>query len=202
MERKTIMSYFEEKYGDNEFVMNVLKKKNTNELRQDYKKDIDRDKKENKILEKGTITYTIDFDYNSRKEIEEYMWDNNMFTMYDGEIRYRCSNDGRLLGVPLEFIEQLKKKFELKLSREMYILGRNDLKKIKIGDKVKITTSGLFGNTSDQGTACSVTENEIIIRKYRSKTKGYALNVGDECHIERIKTFQKVSQQQNKNLIL
>lgn len=193
MERKVIMDYFEEKYRDNEYIISILKERNIDELREDYKRDIKRDKKENDILESGTITYTIDFNYNSRKDVEEYMWDNDMFTIYDGDIKYRNSNDGRLLGVPIEFIEQLKKKLELKLSREMYVLGRSDLKNLKIGDKVKITTSGLFGKTNDQGTVYSITGNEIIVRKYRSKTKGYTLNVGDECYIEKIKAFQKVS---------
>ena len=193
MDKKTIMDYFNKKYGDNEFIMDILKKKDTNELMQDYEKSIDRDKKENVILEKGTITYTIDFDYNSRKEVEKYMWDNNMFTMFNGEIKYRNSNDGRLLGVPVEFINQLKKKFELKLSREMYILGRNDLKSFKVGDKVEITTSGIFGMSSDQGTIYDIKDDEIIVRKYRSKTKGYTLEVGDECYIEKIEKFEKVS---------
>lgn len=193
MERKMIIDYFEGKYGDNEFVMDSINKRDISELRQDYKRDIKRDKKENDILENGTTTYTIDFDYNSRKEVEEYMWENDMFTIYDGDIKYRNSNDGRLLGVPVEFIDQLKKKFELKLSREMYILGRNDLRKLKIGDKVKIITDGLFGKTSNQGTVYSITGDEVIVRKYRSKTVGYTLNVGDECYIEKVKVFQKVS---------
>ncbi len=193
MEIKMIMNYFEEKYGDNEFVMDFLKKKDPSELKQDYTRSIRRDKKENDILENGTITYTIDFDYNSRKDVEEYMWNNDMFTIYDGEIKYRNSNDGRLLGVPVEFINQLKKKFELKLSREMYILGRNDLKKLKVGDKVNIIADGIFGKSSDQGTVYSITEDEIVIRKYRSRTKGYTLKVGDECYIEKINKFQRVS---------
>lgn len=193
MEIKMIMNYFEEKYGDSEFVMDILRKKDINELEQDYIRSIKRDKKENDILESGTITYTIDFDYNSRKDVEEYMWNNDMFTIFDGEIKYRNSNDGRLLGVPVEFINQLKKKFELKLSREMYILGRNDLKSLKVGDKVKITTSGIFGRSSDQGTIYGIKDDEIIVRKYRSKTKGYTLEVGDECYIEKIEKFEKVS---------
>ncbi len=192
MERKMIMDYFEEKYGDNEFIMDILKKKDMNELRLDYQRSVARDKKVKDILEQGTTTYTIDFDYNSREEIEKYMWDNNMFTMFNGEIQYRCSSDGRLLGVPVEFVEQLKKKFKLKLSREMRILGRNDLKKFKIGDKVRITTDGIFGKSRVQGTVYDIKDDEIIVRKYRSRTKGYTLRVGDECYIEKIKKFQKV----------
>lgn len=192
MERKMIMDYFEEKYGDNEFIMDTLKKKDMNELRLEYQRSVARDKKVKDILEQGTTTYTIDFDYNSREEIEKYMWDNNMFTMFNGEIQYRCSSDGRLLGVPVEFVEQLKKKFKLKLSREMRILGRNDLKKFKIGDKVRITTDGIFGKSRVQGTVYDIKDDEIIVRKYRSRTKGYILKVGDECYIEKIKKFQKV----------
>lgn len=192
MERKMIMDYFEEKYGDNEFIMDTLRKKDMNELRLDYQRSVARDKKVKDILEQGTTTYTIDFDYNSREEIEKYMWDNNMFTMFNGEIQYRCSSDGRLLGVPVEFVEQLKKKFKLKLSREMRILGRNDLKKFKIGDKVRITTDGIFGKSRVQGTVYDIKDDEIIVRKYRSRTKGYILKVGDECYIEKIKKFQKV----------
>lgn len=187
-----IMDYFEEKYGDNEFIMDTLKKKDMNELRLEYQRSVARDKKVKDILEQGTTTYTIDFDYNSREEIEKYMWDNNMFTMFNGEIQYRCSSDGRLLGVPVEFVEQLKKKFKLKLSREMRILGRNDLKKFKIGDKVRITTDGIFGKSRVQGTVYDIKDDEIIVRKYRSRTKGYILKVGDECYIEKIKKFQKV----------
>jgi len=31
------------------------------------------------------------------------------------------------------------------------------------------------------------------VKKYRSRSKGYVLNVGDECSIKKIKNFQKVS---------
>lgn len=193
MDKKTIMDYFEEKYKDNEFIMDLLKGKDITELKQDYKRSIKRDKKENSILENGTLTYTIDFDNSKRNEVKEYMMDNNMFTMFNGEINYNCGNDGRLLGVPIEFIEQLKRKFEIKLSREMYILGKNGLKEFKIGDRVEIVADGIFGKSSDQGTVYNIKEDKIVIRKYRSKTKGYTLKVGDECYINKIKKFKKVS---------
>lgn len=191
--REELLNHFKVKYTDNNFILDVLESKTTEELQKIYETEIKREVMENEILDNGTVTYTIDFDHKLRKDVEKYMWDNNMFTMYDGKISYRCSNDGRLLGVPIKFIEELQKKFNLKLSRKMYILGKKDIQNFKVGDKISITTSGIFGNSMNQGTVYEVDEDTITVRKYRSRTKGYTLSVGDECNIEKIDKFQKVS---------
>lgn len=192
--RKKILEYYQKKYQGSRFLLDIIEDKSTEELEKAYKKDLIRDKKENSIIKNGTTTFTIDFDYKVRKEVEKFMWDNNMFTLFNGEIKYRNSSDGRLLGVPIEFIEELKKKFELKLSREVRILGKNELKNFKVGDKVTITIGDMFGGQiNKQGTVYEVSEDEIIVRAYRSKTKGYTLTAGGEYSIRKINKFKTVS---------
>jgi len=193
MKRKELLSYFKNKYLGNEFVLNVIDTKTTDELISAYKETIKREEKESEMLENGTVTYTIDFNYNLRKDVEKYMLDHNMFTMFDGKISYRCGNDGRLLGVPIQFIEELQKKFELKMLRKMHILGRQGIRSLQEGDKVSILMNDIFGNSIDQGTICKIDSDMVTVKKYRSRSKGYVLNVGDECSIKKIKNFQKVS---------
>lgn len=193
MNRKEIEQYFINKYNGDTFFIDALKSKNDSELKKVYDRSITRDNKENEILDNGTKTFTIDFDEKLNKEVEKYMWEHNLFTMFDGKIQYRCSNDGRLLGVPIQFIEDLQKEFDIKMSREMYILGRKDIQGLEVGDKVSVLTSGIFGNSLQQGTVYLIKDDEVVIRKYRSKTKGWTLNVGDECMIEKITKFQKAS---------
>lgn len=195
LNREKLISYFKEKYKDNSMILNVLNEKTTEELQKIY--NIEKQRKENKnwILENGTITYTIDFDEKLNKEIERFMWDHGMFTVFKAKINYRCTNDGRLTGVPVKFIEELENNFNIEFvrSREMYILGKKDIERFKIGDKVIILVDGILGNMETQGTIYDITDQEITIRKYRSKSKGYTFSVGDEVKIKKINKFRKVS---------
>lgn len=191
--REELTGYFTELYKDNEFALKSMESKTTEELQTIYLRSVKREAAQNEILENGTITYTIDFDDNLNKEVEKFLWDNDMFTIYDGQFKYRNGNDGRLIGVPIQFIEELKKKFEVKMHRKKYILGRKDIQNLKVGDKVTVTLDGMFGAYENQGTVHSINEDEIIIRQYRSRSKGWTLEIGKEVSIERVKSFQKAS---------
>lgn len=193
MNKDELRNYYMEKYEGKEWILKSILEKTDEELQAIYEIEKTREENEKEILENGAVTHTISFDYELRKEVEKYMWDHGMFTMYDGDINYRCGSDGVLVGVPIQFIKELQKQFDLKLSREMYILGRKDINNFKVGDKVKIVTSGTFWDIEDQGTVHSINDDEIVVRKYRSRTKGYAFNVGDECKLEKINKFQKVA---------
>jgi|GEM_PF-5088692 len=200
--KSKIESYVKEKYSDYpRLIRNILKSlenKSDQELLDIYNRLKKRDDQEKQFLENGTTTFRINYDnLDVEKEIIEFMKNNEMFCLYDGQFDYQIrAGNYCIVGVPIEFINKIKEKFKDKIKYidfERKILGYKDIEKLKVGDKVKIILNGIFGLTEAQGTVFSISDNEVIIRKYRSKTKGYTLKVGHEGFIEKIKKFQKTA---------
>lgn len=195
MTKQELINYFVENhnYGlmSKDQFIKMLEEKTTEELQELHAIDIKRKQNENEVFENGTLAYMIDFKYDLRKNIEKYMWDQGMFTIYNGRANYGCSSDGRLYYVPIQFVNELSKHFEITTVNEMYILGRKDISNFSEGDKVKITTNGILGYSDRQGTVVNVEDDQILVRKYRSKKQGYALKIGQECFIEKISKFNK-----------
>ena len=82
----------------------------------------------------------------------------------------------------LKIKEEFKGKVKLDLKR--HVLGQNEVKDFKIGDKVIITTQNFIGGYStSKGTICNIDDKKVTIRKYRSKTKGWYLRYGEEGSI-------------------
>jgi hypothetical protein len=195
MNREFLIKYFEEKYADNKFILETIKEKSTEELQKIYNVSQLREENEKEIVENGTVTYTIDFDENLSSDIQRFMWEHGMFTTYDGKFNYRCSNDGRLVSVPIKFILEIEKHFNITVSksREMYILGKKDIDSLNVGDKVLIIHDSILGKMKKQGTVIDKNENEIIVRKYKSRKAAYIFSAGEEIKIEKISKFQKAS---------
>jgi len=71
---------------------------------------------------------------------------------------------------------------ELKIDAEYKYLEQSDLNLFKKGDKVKV---GLFfGN--QKGVVYSITDDQIVIRKFHSQSKGWIFNVGNKFDVERV----------------
>ena len=148
------------------------------------------------IIENGITTYRIS--YGSEGEIQSsivnFMKENEMYCFYDGKVNWSIHiGNYCIVGIPEEFIPILQEKFgeiikgvDLKRST----LSRKDITGLKEGDKVKVTTENAFAGISrDQGTIYKITDNEVTVRMYRSKTKGYRLRVGEAGSIEKISKF-------------
>ncbi len=199
--RQEIEAYFTNLYKDSiifDHTMNVMKSKTDEELQKIYEISIRREKEENEILNNGTTTYRFSYETNQdEKEIIEYMQNNEMYTIEDGRINYRIRvGNYCIVGVPAHQLEQLKEHFGNRIKYvdlERTIVSRKMIHDLKEGDKVKLVLDGIFGLQTAQGTVFSIEDNQITIRQYRSKTKGYVLNVGQYGHIEKVKAFQKVS---------
>lgn len=200
--KSKIEAYVKEKYSEHpRLIRNILQSlenKSDQELLETYNRFKRRDEQEKEILENGTITYRINYDsLEDEKQIIEYMKNNEMFCLYDGQFDYQIRvGNYCIVGVPLEFLNQIQEKFNNSIKyidHERKILGRKDIKNLKVGDKVKVTLDGIFGLSEAQGTVFSISENEIVVRKYKSKTQGYVLKVGHTGSIEKIKKFQKTA---------
>lgn len=194
--REELISYFTEKYKDNQFIEPDFDSKETELLQEAYAHDIFIKEEEEKILMNGLTTYRISYDtLETQNEIVEYMKENKMYT-YDED---GLTNNVRIgnyciVHVPEYFVDELKKKFRERITYtdlKSQWLGTNDFKNLKVGDKVKLTVNGMFGNSICQGTVYAIDESSITVRKYRSKTQGYVLNAGEQGKIEKIATFMK-----------
>jgi hypothetical protein len=200
--KSEIEAYVKEKYSEHpRLIRNILQSlenKSDQELLETYNRLKRRDEQEKEILENGTITYRINYDsLEDEKQIIEYMKNNEMFCLYDGQFDYQIRvGNYCIVGVPLEFLSQIQEKFNNSIKfidHERKILGRKDIRNLKVGDKVKVILDGIFGLSEAQGTVFSISENEVVVRKYKSKTQGYVLKVGHTGSIEKIKKFQKTA---------
>ena len=75
------------------------------------------------------------------------------------------------------------------LSQTKYI---NKIKKLAENhpDKVKILAENMLGGLSQsQGTIYKISDCEIVVKAYRSKTKGYRLTIDMPGSIEKISKF-------------
>lgn len=194
--KNEILEYFNNKYINDDFIINTIKQTPDNELVEIYEKDLMRSKEEKEVFENGLTTYRLNYETKEDEiQIVKYMKENNMYCFDDGILNYRIRvGNYCIVGVPEKFLNELQEKFNIKwvdLKRE--VIGKKDIENLKVGDKVKIYTDGIFGLSVDQGTIYEINESEIIVRKYKSKTKGYIIEVGQYGSIEKISKFSKVA---------
>lgn len=198
MDRNKLIDYFTLQYKERGFftdkeIEKILAEKSTEELDRIYNIEQLREENKNKIYKKSFKAYQIEFSNEDSKEIARYSINRGMFKVYENEISYNLRADHTLFYVPDVFVQELEKHFNIKRLDCINILGRDQLSNFKIGDKVKITFNNWYGGTVEQGTIHSIKDDEIMIRKYRSRSKGFTFKVGEECNIVKIKAFNKVS---------
>ncbi|WP_299831339.1 hypothetical protein [uncultured Metabacillus sp.] len=194
--KNEIINYFTEKYSDNEFILDAISKSTEEQLQEKYQLSLYRDQEENNILENGTYTYRLSYETKEDEEaILNYMRDNKMYTFDEDGLNFRIRvGNYCIVGVPEKFINKLKENFNIThMDLKRKIIGKKDIEGLKVGDKVKVYIDGIFGLSSDQGTIYEINENEVIVRKYRSRTKGYTIQIGHIGEIEKVSKFTKTA---------
>lgn len=173
-----------------------IEKKSDAELLTMYNREITNRNIIKDIVENGITTNRIF--YGTEREVQtsivKFMKENGMYCFYDGKVDWNIHiGNYCIVGIPEQFIPILQEKFgdnikgvDLKRST----LSRKDIAGLKEGDKVRVVTENAFaGMSQSQGTIYKITENEVTVRIYRSKTKGFRLRIGDAGSIERISKF-------------
>jgi hypothetical protein len=114
------------------------------------------------------------------KKVESYLVENNLINNHF-RIGNFCIN-----GIPANSATEIQSKFNAThIDNQKEILERDDIKAFTIGDKVKVFFENAWSQISeDKGTVYSIEGETITIKKYRSKTKGYTLQVGQVGKIE------------------
>lgn len=188
------MNSFKSEFRSKEEYYKTISSKATEELNKAYHLEQLRKNNEQMLHKHGTDAYMIEYSKEEAQDIANYMWNNGMFKIYDDRVVYdRFKTDGLLYYVPLKFVEELEKHFNIFRSKYIHILGKSELNNFSVGDKVKIKFNNWYGDTVEQGTVHSINDDEIVIRKYRARAKGFTLKAGEECNIEKINSFVKVS---------
>jgi len=150
------------------------------------------------IHNNGVTTYRLNYhDKDLEKRIIEYMRKNNMYLFYDNRIETIHTGNYCIVGIPLNFVEGLKLHFkEELLNDDMYFdlerktISKANLKGFKVGDKIRFSGENMLGGiTYQNGTIYSIENDNILVRLYKSKTKGYRVKVGGVGNIERINKF-------------
>ena len=126
----------------------------------------------------------------AKKAIKEYITNNDIPVIRDGKVNVGwyfgnyCVCFLRIADAD-KLIEDLKEHKIVKDLHRHYI-GKNELQGFNIGDKVYCYAENFFGGISQsKGTIYNITDNQVTIRKYRSKNKGWILNFGNVGKIER-----------------
>ena len=90
-------------------------------------------------------------------------------------------------GIPTEIAQEFKNKYNAhSIDNYKDILEIDDIRNLKIGDKVKIFFNNTWAQYSeDKGTVYAIENDSVVIKKYRSKTKGYILRAGEIGRIEK-----------------
>lgn len=148
------------------------------------------------IYNNGITTNRINFYMDTVKfnEVVRFMKENNMYTLdaesYVPNFRVYTGNNC-IPHVPVQFLSEIEKFVgePLIVDLEHRRIGRNDIDKLNVNDKVIITTYGVFGNSEIKGTVIHKEDNSIHVRPYRSKSKYYDIKVLSLCDIKIIANF-------------
>ena len=174
----------------------VLKNKSYEELTEIYNRSKLTDEIMQDMISNGVTTYRINYrsDREQQKELIAYMKQNNMYCIYDGRIDWNIHvGNYCIVGIPEQFIKELKNKypdFIYSVDLKKTTLSKKDIEGLKEGDKVKILAENMLGGLSQsQGTIYKISDYEIVVKAYRSKTKGYRLTIGKPGSIEKILKF-------------
>ena len=114
-----------------------------------------------------------------KKEIMEDIKENNI-KAFRWEEGFTTPDWGSycMYGLPYEKAVEYAEKYELSIDMIKPILQNSDIDSVQVGDKVQYKTDSIFGLILNKGTIYAKTENTVIIRLYRSKTKGHTLKAG------------------------
>lgn len=88
-----------------------------------------------------------------------------------------------LPGVPIDVAEEMTVKYGLHIDNIRNILDREDIENVNVGDRVTVELCSDFGYFRSKGTVIKKDNAEIVVKKYRSRTKGWYIRVGDEGSI-------------------
>lgn len=186
-------NHFDEKYKNNEFGNPSLTATNE-KLLWAYEKEMYINKEENEIFENGTNLYFMNFPENQQQEIKQFVKENDMYT-YNYEyqridyVRPRIENN-RIMYLPEKFVSVLESQFNVEKEKVCTVLGNEEIKNYKVGQKVKLIDMESIFNDIEHGTVIS-NDDELIIRKYRTKNKGWKYSAGDIVKIEKIDSFKR-----------
>jgi len=146
----------------------------------------------------GITTYRLNYHYKDiEKKILKYMRENGMYLFYDNRIETIHTGNYCIVGIPSHFVEALKLHFkdefennDIYFDLERKTLSKANLQGFKVGDKVRFSGENMMGGiTFKIGTIYSIESDSILVRLYRSRTKGYRVKVGGVGSIERINKF-------------
>jgi len=83
-----------------------------------------------------------------------------------------------MVGLPYDKAIEYANKYDLKVDLNKTIIQKFDIDGLKVGDKIQYTVDSMFGDILNKGTVYSIEGNALIVRLYKSKTKGHVLRVG------------------------
>ena len=97
-----------------------------------------------------------------------------------------------LINIPEDLLLEIKAKFPEGNKGIQYrncktFIEEDDLKIFNIGDKITIEylETDFFPVTNAKGTIYNIKNNTLIIRAYKSKTKGWYISSGDNCRLKK-----------------
>ena len=186
-------NYFDEKYKNNEFGNPALTATDSNILWA-YEKEMYINKEENEIFENGTNLYFVNFPENQHQEIKQFVKENDIYTYnYERQridyVRPKIEND-RIMFLPEKFVSVLESQFNVEKEKVCTVLGNEEIKNYKVGQKVKLIDMGSIFSDVEYGTVVS-NDDELIIRKYRARNRGWKYSAGDMVKIKKIDSFKK-----------
>ena len=124
----------------------------------------------------------------------QFMRDNNMYTFDDSNILDFSIRQGNncLPYVPIKFVSEIENYLNMKIKKDLFrhFLGKKEIEKFIVGQKVEIIIYNTFGDTTVKGTVTQTYNNKIHVRPYKSKNKYYELKVLSECSINVIDSFK------------
>lgn len=203
--RKELVDYFTLRYQKNGFfsdpeIEQMLAEKATEELQVTYNYNLKVSREKQSILENGLTTYELIFNMYKQAKICKnklltFLHSIEAYSYEDNEIKFFHSKRGAdsIRRIPKKFIQKIENEFpDLKTKKDSTIIGKNDISSFNVGDKVLLQFNNWYGGSTEKGTVHAINDNEIIIRKYRSRSTGWTFAAGDECNIEKINSFQEV----------
>lgn len=150
---------------------------------------------ETDIYNNGLDVCRINFymDNENFKKAMQFMIDNNMYTFDDSNILDFSIRQGNncLPYVPEKFVSEIEKHLNMEIKTDLFrhFLGKNEIKKFIVGQKVEIIIYNVFGDSTVKGTVIQTNDDNIHVRPYRSKNKYYEIKVGSECTVNLIDKF-------------
>lgn len=143
-----------------------------------------------KVKKEGINIIRINYENKeTEKELQDFIKENNIKQYKDHNISEGSYRGNFCLPYIIEdHADIIKETFKdrVRLDNKRHILGSKEAENINIGDKVTINAPNFIGGTSiSKGTVYAKDDKKITIRKYRSKTKGWYLEYGEQGSIKK-----------------